>query len=280
MWRRKELKSRGKAAFKANYWRCVLVALILALITGAVGAAGGGVHYKNIKDLVGQQSYSSMSSVQDVQELIGNLGDTGDIVSDEDLNNYLNGLGIDMSGLSGGNSANHKLDMSVIKAYLPYIFAAGFVGFILALAISIFLTNPIEVGCKRFFAENSREPAKLGEVAYGFENGYLRTVKTMLIKDIFIILWSLLFVIPGIIKSYSYRMVPYILAEEPELEGRTAINRSRQMMKGNKWRAFVLDLSFILWYLLTAITLGIVGVFYVQPYVSAANAELYHAIKD
>ena len=71
-----------------------------------------------------------------------------------------------------------------------------------------------------------------------------------------------------------------ILAEEPEMSGKEAIDRSRQMMNGNKWRAFVLDLSFILWYLFGVITLGIGLVLYTLPYEEATSAELYHALKN
>ena len=67
----------------------------------------------------------------------------------------------------------------------------------------------------------------------------------MLLKDIFLCLWSLLFIIPGIIKAYSNAMVPYVLADNPELGAKEAITLSHKMMNGSKWRAFVLDLSFI-----------------------------------
>ena len=83
----------------------------------------------------------------------------------------------------------------------------------------------------------------------------------------------------GIIKAYSYRMVPYILKEHPELSGTKAITLSRQMMNGHKWNAFVLDLSFIGWIILSALTLGILHIFYVGPYIQATDAELYEALK-
>lgn len=93
-------------------------------------------------------------------------------------------------------------------------------------------------------------------------------------------LWTLLFIIPGLIKSYSYRMVPYILSDNEDMSATEAITKSREIMNGNKWRAFVLDLSFIGWVFLSCITLGLVGIFYVAPYISATEAELYEAIKD
>ena len=93
-------------------------------------------------------------------------------------------------------------------------------------------------------------------------------------------LWSLLLVVPGIVKLYSYRMVPYILAEHPELSANEVITRSRKMMNGNKWQAFKLDLSFIGWILLGTVTLGIVQVFWTSPYMESAQAALYLKLRD
>ena len=89
----------------------------------------------------------------------------------------------------------------------------------------------------------------------------------------------MLFIIPGIVKAYAYRMVPYILKEHPELSGTQAITLSRRMMKGNKGDAFVLDLSFIGWILLSALTFGILHLFYVGPYIQATDAELYKVVR-
>ena len=87
----------------------------------------------------------------------------------------------------------------------------------------------------------------------------------------------LLFIIPGIVKSYEYMMIPYLLAEHPEMTRQEAFAESKQMMDGNKWDAFVLDLSFIGWTLLGVCTFGILLVFYVEPYIYLTRAELYHA---
>ena len=101
----------------------------------------------------------------------------------------------------------------------------------------------------------------------------------MFLRNLFVALWSLLLVIPGIIKLYSYRLVPYILKEHPEISGTQVITISRQMMNGHKWNTFVLDLSFIGWMLLSALTFGILHLFYVGPYMQATDAELYEAVK-
>ncbi|MBR5382154.1 MAG: DUF975 family protein [Oscillospiraceae bacterium] len=252
MWNRKELKARGKAAFKANYWRCVLVAFILTLLAGAIGGAAGGT-----------TSSSYTNQQQQIQE---QLQSGGPIVIGEQTFESVEDF------LENGPTNTVGAVLGIIAGVIA---AVGIIG----LLLNIFIFNPLAVGCQRFFAENSSSPARLGEMGYGFKNGYGRVVGAMLLQDIFLFLWTLLFIIPGIIKLYAYRMVPYILAEEPELSGTAVITRSRQMMKGHKWKAFVLDLSFILWYLLSAVTCGIVGIFYVYPYVYATNAELYHELR-
>ena len=150
---------------------------------------------------------------------------------------------------------------------------------IAAIALSVFVINPLLVGTKRFFYINIFNVAELRELGTGFETGYRNKVKTMFLKDLYTFLWSLLFIVPGIIKAYEYRMIPYILAENPEISTEEAFRMSHDMMMGNKWDAFVFDLSYIGWFILSAITLGIVGIFYVNPYYHQGCAMLYDAIK-
>lgn len=153
------------------------------------------------------------------------------------------------------------------------------VGLVIGLVVSWFVKNPFEVGCRSFFLKNTMENATFGCVMDGFRGNYGRVVVTMLLRDLLIFAGTLLFVIPGIILTYSFRMVPYILAENPNVEATEALKMSREMMLGNKWNAFVLDLSFLGWILLTICTCGILGIFYVNPYIYATDAELYQAIK-
>ena len=95
----------------------------------------------------------------------------------------------------------------------------------------------------------------------------------------FTILWSMLFYIPGIVKAYSYSMAYYVLAENPELTARQALNISKQITKGHKGELFVLDLSFIGWCLLGVITFGLAFI-YVAPYMDATRANFYNSIKN
>ena len=104
-------------------------------------------------------------------------------------------------------------------------------------------------------------------------SGYWRNVWGMLLMCIFITLWSLLLVIPGIIKSFSYAMTPYILKDYPELSPNQAINLSIKMMKGHKFDLFCLFLSFIGWIFLSILTLG-VGLIWLMPYIQTTMAAL------
>ena len=263
-WTRKDLKMRGKAAFKANYWRCVLVAVIIT----AIAAAAGGISGRSASD---NMPYTDPGEGVTQEYLDGAITVHGSVGNAQEVYDSFDEM-MDALRQELGNPETRIL-LGVIAGVIGAIVAVAFV-------IDLLLINPLEVGCMRFFAENSYAPAELGEIGYGFKSGYGRVVGTMLRRDIYLLLWSLLFVIPGIVKTYSYRMVPYILAEEPELSGKDVIDRSRQMMAGNKWKAFVLDLSWILWILLTVVTLGLAGIFYVYPYMYATNAELYHELKS
>lgn len=152
---------------------------------------------------------------------------------------------------------------------------------ILAVLFSFFVSNVIEVGGDRFFIQNRDSAPTVGTIFGGFKSGnYLNIVKTMFLKDLYTFLWTLLLIIPGIVKSFEYLMVPYILAENPGMDSREAFALSKQMMDGEKANAFMLGLSFIGWYILTIITCGIAGVFYVNPYVYATYAELYAYNKE
>lgn len=150
--------------------------------------------------------------------------------------------------------------------------------FVLMLLVDVFIINPFEVGCRRFFIRNLNEPAQIGNIGYGFDNNYRNVAKTMFFRDLFTVLWSLLFIIPGIVKAYEYMMIPYLLADNPQMTKEQAFAESKRMMQGQKWKAFVLDLSFIGWYILSGLTLGILAIFYVSPYVNATHAALYEAL--
>lgn len=163
--------------------------------------------------------------------------------------------------------------------FITLIMAVSLFATIIGLALKIFLFQPLEVNTKRFFIISRVQPAELGELGFCFKNGYRNVVKVQFLRGLYTFLWTLLFVIPGIIKSYEYRMVPYILAENPDMDGKEVFQISRDMMYGEKWNAFILDLSFVGWYILSLFTCGLLAIFYVSPYEDLTDVELYDALK-
>lgn len=109
---------------------------------------------------------------------------------------------------------------------------------------------------------------------------FLRKALGMWLKFLFVILWTLLFIIPGIVKFFSYYFVPYILADSPGVTAVEAISISSRMTRGYKWRIFVFILSWLGWWLLSVITLGIVWIFYAGPYYNTAVGVLYLNLKE
>ena len=150
---------------------------------------------------------------------------------------------------------------------------------IVGVLVSIFVDSAATVGVSYYFIENTRSKPSFADAFRGFKVKYFRNIGTMLLVNIKTVLWSLLFVIPGIIKAYEYAIIPYILADDPKISSKEAFKKARQMMKGNKWRLFKLNLSFIGWGFLCVLTMG-VGTIFLMPYVSAAAAEFYMELKN
>lgn len=146
--------------------------------------------------------------------------------------------------------------------------------------LNVFVFNPLKVGGYYFFKKNNHEKAEVNELISAFKSNYANSMVTTLLTDVFTLLWTLLFIVPGIVKSYSYAMVPFLIADHPDLQPMEVIKKSQQMMDGYKWQAFVLDLSFLGWQILSILTLGILGIFYVNPYYYQTKAGLYEFLKD
>lgn len=156
--------------------------------------------------------------------------------------------------------------------------ALGFIPVVGAIA-AIVIEAPLTLGYTMLYLGMTRgEKVEVGNLFKGF-NYFKNSLVLLLLQGIFVFLWSLLFVIPGIIKGLSYSMSFYILAENPEMSGREALDESMRIMEGHKMDLFVLQLSFIPWILLTSVTCGLAGI-YVIPYMTQTVANFYLAIKD
>lgn len=181
--------------------------------------------------------------------------------------------------LSGSSSITRNFEEQDITLDMPW-------GLVITLSMAvlllgIFVVNVLLVGAHRFFVENRDYNAPASKILFGFQGAHYGNVSlTMFLMNLKIFLWSLLLVIPGVIKTYEYRMVPYILAEQPDIPQADAFAISREMMMNQKFEAWFMDLTFLGWHLLTVFTCGLVGIFWTAPYQNAANAELYAALRD
>jgi hypothetical protein len=250
-WIRAELKQRAKSVLKQSYWKAFLAAL-------AISFTGGGPNI-NMRYNFNSHNFSLQNFYQ--QNFNINQGiSTGSPQVDS------------FPGFGGLFEA-----APVLLTIFGIIMV---VAILVAVAFGIFLTGPMEVSGRKYYVNAATGEVNLGNIGYCFEKGrYLPIVKTMFFKNLYNFLWGLLLIIPGIVKSYSYRMVPYLLTDNPFLETERAITLSRELMDGNKFNTFVLDLSFIGWYILGMIPFGI-GVLFVNPYAFSTSAELYLVIRE
>jgi hypothetical protein len=171
--------------------------------------------------------------------------------------------------------------MMAALATLVYLLIAGGVSSIpvAGSVLAIIITYPLAYGFAILFLDLFREgkPIDIGKLFDGFKD-FGRVWGTLILVAIYTILWTCLLIIPGIVKSYSYALTPFILKDEPELKYNAAIEKSMRMMNGYKMKLFLLDLSFIGWMILSILTLG-VGLLFLQPYMNTARAAFYEDLK-
>lgn len=172
----------------------------------------------------------------------------------------------------------HQLS-SALEGILPLLAGVIGVAVLAGLAYSIFVAGIIDVGCRGWFMRYWRgEYPPAGELFAPFRI-YTPVLKTSLLMNVYIFLWSLLFIIPGIVKSLAYSMTPYIIYENPNLTADEAITLSRKLTDGAKGDLFVFGLSYFGWMLLNVFTLGILGLVYIYPYQCTAHAAIYDTLK-
>lgn len=242
MWTCSLLKQNAWNSLKTYYWTALGVCVVAALICSFLGGSAPA--------MLEAPPFAAMFEVD--------------------------GYGSYDYGYDTGSDFSEGVGAAAISMIYTVVYAISFVW---SIAVTIFLTNPITVGQCRFFLS-----AREGDVAFGhlfdsFSGGkYKNTIKIMGFRFLYTFLWSLLFIIPGIVKSFEYYLIPYLLAENPNLSKDRAFAISKQTMNGEKWHTFVLGLSFIGWALLGALLCGI-GVYFVLPYQHATFTEFYACMR-
>lgn len=141
---------------------------------------------------------------------------------------------------------------------------------------SVLLSGPLTYGMCSVFLKQARDgqPMQVGDVFRGFTDDFGGTLLIGLLTTLFTVLWSLLLIVPGIVKSYGYSQAFFVKADHPEYDWRACVDESIRLMKGRKMDLFILDLSFIGWYIVGALCLG-VGTLWVTPYHLAARTQFY-----
>ena len=259
MWTRARIKQEAKNSLRRfGYWMPLLITFLTGLVSGGM--------------VTGNPSTSSITA-EYTSEYGGDLTPAGFAAFvDEFFGEFFYEIGAAFENFF----SNPLIAMTTIFV----IVLAFVIGLVVAFGWSAFVASPIIVGKNRYFMEHRAFDSKFERLFWSFKSGrYMNVVKIMFWRELKIFLWSLLFVIPGIIKSYEYSMVPYILAENPQISSERAFELSKKMTHGEKWKIFVLDLSFIGWRIL-GVLCCCVGEIFLQPYVEATYAELYQVMRE
>lgn len=220
MWDRVELKTKAKKVLKKDYWKALIISLVL-LIIGGQNSSGGNGSYSNI------------------------------------------------------------IKWNVDRFNIEYSATLTLVVIVSAILLfRIFLGYILEVGGRKYFIRAAEDDIEMNNLGFGFQSGrYMSIIITMLYRGVLVFLWTLLLIIPGIVKGYAYSMVPYILADNPNIGYYRAIELSNDMTMGHKLDIFILELSFLGWYFLGLLAFGI-GTIFVTPYENSTKAELYLVLRD
>lgn len=189
-------------------------------------------------------------------------------------NKWQNVLVVLISMLIGGG-------VSVVFQFTGEIPLVGIFMGLVSIAVSLLFTSIISMGTTTWFHRSIKtEGLNMEEMFWAFKEDYGGNVLLVFLIGLYTFLWSLLLFVPGIVKGYSYSLALYIKSENPNIKPDKAIDLSKKMTNGRKMDLFVLDLSYIGWFILSALTFNILGVLYVIPYYNAAKAFAYEEIKE
>jgi uncharacterized membrane protein len=171
------------------------------------------------------------------------------------------------------------LMMTLVCALLPLAEAAAVSLFVFGVIAVIIISGPLLYGVARVTVECvENEKWDVSHAFVAFQENFGHSAMLGFLQMLLTFLWSLLFIVPGIVKSYSYAMTYFIMNDDETIGANDAITKSREMMNGHKWELFMLDLSFFGWILLSILTFGILS-FWVTPYMNLAHAEVYRRLK-
>lgn len=295
MWKRKELKTRAKQVVKKNYWTAIVLCFLIALFTGEFGTSIIGIwqkedamdpyyiakHSDEILDLeITNENINETMKKED--EIVKKIEEKKELLTDFETKIF-RVIEANLDSMT----KSQKFAIKISDAIKSFNFEQTILGInfsamaIISIIFTIIIANPLIVAGKRYFLKaREHSNTKISEIGEIFKRkSWLNVAVAMLLKNIYNFLWYLTIIV-GFIKTYEYKMIPYILAENPKMDRKKAFKLSKQMMKGNKWKTFILDISFIGWEILSIFTFGLLNILYINPYRVATVSELYEVLKE
>lgn len=281
MWNRKELKARARKLLSKNYWTAIVICFLVALLTGEYGTSiiktieeesitPYYIENQEEREIYTDEDYQRINRIE---EKINSLPETQMKLIETAKSNIVSAIKAQIYIIRTADAVRsfnrNRQDLGIKISVLA----------ILSLLFTIIIADPLIVAGKRAFIKIREEDTKVSVIWDIYKKENLPNIAiTMCLRNVFNALWYLT-IIGGFIKMYEYKMIPYILAENPQIKTREAFKLSKEMMKGNKWKTFLLDLSFLGWHILSIFTFGLLNLFYANPYRTATMVELYTELK-
>ena len=269
---RKEIKKNAKISLKRNYLITILVIFVVSLIVG------GSYTYKT----AGKNASSNPNTKQKSNYELVN--DTVKQISKQTKDGKAKGIIAPVfNNITKNNSAVfatlNSLNLYLLKNSINAVIIS-LIGAIILILIKIFIKDVFTIGYKRYFLEQRRYKTSIKKILFPFtvrKNFHIAYV--IFIKNLYELLWNLT-IIGGFIKHYQYLMIPYVLAENPNISKKEAFRLSKEMTKGNKWKIFKTDFSLIGWELLNIISFGLLQLFFLDAYKQCIYTEIYMDIRN
>jgi len=288
---RKGLKGKARKVVKKNYWHLVAICFIVAFVTGAysqIGTLNLFTIYDErgeIADVIEDNLGKSNNNMEVVTDIIDTVVDNSGVEAEKLSERFNRGVfSMIFNNITDSDSVVYGMiniiNQGLFKGRIMYGLQL-LIGTAITAAFWFFISNLLRIGERRFFMEASfydKIPARRILLPVAVKR-WVKSCTVMFFAALYQWLWNLT-IVGGLIKMQSYRMVPYIVAENPDINHKDAIMLSRKMMDGYKWEAFKLDLSFIGWGILGILSFGLLSIFYVNPYQTATGTQFYFAVRE
>ncbi len=299
---RQLIRKEGWKNLKRRYYLNILVAFIFSVIISggyqfatqrgsilddnAFSTTASIVEAENGNGLLGKDT--SRSNAETLRQFIFNIFEIEDIDDPDDIpttsEQYYGGVAsVFVNEISGSQSFVFGILNGVNQLVFGGKIASSITIFIFAVIsifIFLFFKNVIVVGKNRYFLEQRRyHGTGASELLFPYKNKRLKNIAfVMFFKYIYQVLWNLT-IVGGIIKRYEYYLIPYLVAENPEITKKEAFELSKTLMHGEKWKCFILEASLFPWYILSYFTFNLSSLFFSDAYIECVRAEIYMQIR-